>query len=244
MGATASQLRSYRELLGRLSCDVFICLPSPLLLWLPHSAERTAAELLCRIAVVQKQSQRRPIYFILFSGAPKAVYYKALELLLKQEYASLRADVAGEFYDSGPADFCSNDGVRFLAPTGSSAVRRLAVRAAQRVLDAALGSYFEDERRAYWATLEQAEALLRNVPVLLVHSADDELVSAASVLRFHTALLVNGRTNVTRHCLKQSPHVQHLRTDAETYSQLVANWLADGDTAWRASVASSQVTTL
>ena len=58
------------------------------------------------------------------------------------KYALLARCLCGEAYDSGPVDFLSERGVRFLAPPGSARWRAATASAAAVLLDAALTSRF------------------------------------------------------------------------------------------------------
>lgn len=229
IGAQERHIEKYATLLNGLRCDVLAVFPPPLLLWLPHSAARLAAQLLARIADWRAQHLRLPFLLFSFSGGPKAVTYKLLQLL---EASDLRFALAGEAYDSGPADFRSAAGLRLLAPSGSGAARRAAARASRYLLDAALGAYFERERETYWATLASGGGDRPGAPVLILHSADDALCESEPVAAFEAALHARGRRDVTRRCWAQSEHVQHLRRHPEEYGRLVGGWLERAIAAW------------
>lgn len=147
-----------------------------------------------------------------------------------RKYALLAACLCGESYDSGPVDFVSSRGVRFLAPPGSSAVKLAAAALGARALDAALSTRFAAQRAAYWAALEAGAA--QSAPVLLLHSADDELAPEADVQRFAAALRARGR-DVTVVTWQSSPHVGHLRMHPKQYEDAAAAWLRDAQTRWR-----------
>ena len=146
------------------------------------------------------------------------------------KYALLASCLCGESYDSGPVDFLSERGVRFLAPPGSSSARLAAASLGARALDAALSSRFALQRTAFWAALEAGAA--PSAPVLLLHSADDELAPEADVARFADALRGRGRA-VTLVTWRSSPHVGHLRLHPKQYEDAVAAWMRDAEARWR-----------
>ena len=147
-----------------------------------------------------------------------------------RKYALLASCLCGEAYDSGPVDFVSSRGVRFLAPPGSSTARLAAAALAARALDAALASRFAAQRAAFWEALEAGAG--RSAPVLLLHSLDDELAPEADVARFAAALRSRGR-DVAVVTWPSSPHVGHLRLHPARYEGAVAAWLRDAEARWR-----------
>jgi len=146
-------------------------------------------------------------------------------------YSLLARCLAGEAYDSGPVDFLSERGVRFLSPPGSPAWRTAAASGAAVLLDAALARRFATQRAAYWAALEAGCAPA--APVLLLHSRDDELAPEADVARFADALRARGR-DVTAVTWQRSPHVGHLRAHPAEYEAAVADWMRNATARWRA----------
>jgi pimeloyl-ACP methyl ester carboxylesterase len=100
----------------------------------------------------------------------------------------------GQYFDSGPVDFLSRNGVRFLAPPESSSrtTQRVAAAAAD-ALDAVLGDRFSVQRAELWAVLRRAEALPNKAPTLFVYSADDALAPLEVIETLAAALRDTGR---------------------------------------------------
>ena len=115
-------------------------------------------------------------------------------MLLDGSFTDVRDCLCGQCFDSGPVDFISRNGVKFLAPpTTSSRATRSAAAAAADALDAVLGARFARERSELWAVLRRAEALPQTAPTLFVYSADDELAPVEVIETFAAALRDAGR---------------------------------------------------
>lgn len=121
----------------------------------------------------------------------------------------VRPNIAGLIFDSGPVDFESSVGVRLLTSSGNPWLRsfqRLALDTAAASLNFLLYEFFERERRAMWATLRGACALL-HVPTLFLYSwAGDSLANPLPIHQLASQLRVDGSNCCCTGSNQQRPH--------------------------------------
>lgn len=221
-------LRAYTE----LGWDALAVAPPTLHLWLPAHAEALARRVATMVQRELRRAGPRPVVISAFSGAAKACYYRLLTVLLDGSFTDVRDCLCGQCFDSGPVDFISRNGVKFLAPpTTSSRATRSAAAAAADALDAVLGARFARERSELWAVLRRAEALPQTAPTLFVYSADDELAPVEVIETFAAALRDAGRP-VRMQRWDRSEHVGHLRQHPVEYIGAVAGWLDEARRSW------------
>ncbi|KAK3254025.1 hypothetical protein CYMTET_36746, partial [Cymbomonas tetramitiformis] len=148
MQSQEKHLQAYLDLYNSEGWDGMAVAPPTLFMWLDTYAESLAREVLDVLSAELLRSGDRPIVFAIFSGSAKACYYKLLQVLgnstKDEKYATVRANLCGQCFDSCPIDFVSQHGVRFLAPPKASSwiQQRLASTAAS-ALDSVLLSRFE-----------------------------------------------------------------------------------------------------
>ncbi|KAH8941136.1 hypothetical protein BDL97_14G022600 [Sphagnum fallax] len=138
----------------------------------------------------------RPIVFATFSGGTKACLYKVFQILhgscaglenLKEKFQAVRACVTGQIYDSSPADFVSEIGVKFVSSPvvwksqKPSIVISLGTKTAASILDPLFSSQFEQQRVEYWLALEQSADM---GPILILCSTNDELAPMNTIQNF------------------------------------------------------------
>lgn len=81
---------------------------------------------------------------------------------MQEKFQAVRACVTGQIYDSSPADFVSEIGVKFLSSPvvwksqKPSIVISLGTKTAASILDPLFSSQFEQQRVEYWLALEQS----------------------------------------------------------------------------------------
>lgn len=139
-------------------------------------------------------------------------------MVLDASFSDVRDCLCGQCFDSGPVDFLSRNGVKFLAPpTTSSTATQAAATAAADALDAVLGARFARERSELWAVLRRAEALPETAPTLFVYSADDELAPVDVIETFAAALRDAGRPVRMRRWDRSGVFVHRLRAPNPSY---------------------------
>ena len=172
----------------------------------------------------------RRVVFACFSGSAKACLSEAV-LLLKhnRQYASLRARVAGVCFDSGPVDYTSRHGVRFISEEGGvSGIPfpvRLAALAATPGLDLVFARTFEKQRHAFWAALVGCT----DWAVLLLHSKDDRICPKEELLEFHARMLAGSDAGrpLRRVEFAGCPHVGLLRKDPTKYEEALRQFVGE-----------------
>lgn len=81
---------------------------------------------------------------------------------MQEKFQAVRACVTGQIYDSSPADFVSEIGVKFLSSPvvwksqKPSIVISLGTKTAASILDPLFSFQFEQQRVEYWLALEQS----------------------------------------------------------------------------------------
>lgn len=81
MQAQPSSLRKFAALYADLGANVLIFRPSTLSIWFPKLALGNAVKVLDALLGEMKAGKElRPIMFVNYSGSPKSVYYKVLQV--------------------------------------------------------------------------------------------------------------------------------------------------------------------
>jgi len=231
-------LLSYLRLYNSIGWDALGVVPSARYLWWSSGADGLAFRVLDKVQKELESSGPRPVVVSAFSGAPKACYYRLLSLLRSDssQFKLVRSNLSGQCYDSGPVDFKSQHGLRFLVPPSKSTfVARAAAQALAGVLDATLGGRFERERAEMWHILEQPVPLPPSAPTLFLYCENDELAPASTIEAFAERLRAGGWEVMAPKCWSQSEHVGHLRLHPQQYRTAVSDWLRQAHEAWTAS---------
>ncbi|KAH9540742.1 hypothetical protein CY35_14G022100 [Sphagnum magellanicum] len=228
-------LLAYSRLYAASGWDSLVCHPHVLNLWFPSRATVMALEVLEELAkeVVERP---RPIVFATFSGGTKACLYKVFQILhgsctglenLKEKFQAVRACVTGQIYDSSPADFVSEIGVKFLSSPvvwksqKPSIVISLGTKTAASILDPLFSSQFEQQRVEYWLALEQSVDM---GPILILCSTNDELAPINTIQNFAKSARERG-CQVTLVVWDTSEHVGHFRKFPDDYGKAVSSFL-------------------
>ncbi|GMH37759.1 hypothetical protein BSKO_05632 [Bryopsis sp. KO-2023] len=238
-------LKRYVDLFDSLGCDVFAFSPHSLSLWFPRMALRNALKVLEELSrEINSGGHRRPILFANFSGSPKTVYYKLIQILSCQrslrdfgeKYHVLRGCLCGEIYDSSPTDFTSEQGVRALAVASRGKLYHPVVEGILNVSACSLDFFFVDvfeaDRKTYWSTLGSSPV---QGPVLFLYSHSDPVASGSLIDGFSKLLKSRGR-EVWVKKWRSSDHVAHFKSHSEEYRDVLEKFLDKAVTSWRARV--------
>ncbi|XP_062198164.1 uncharacterized protein LOC133900901 isoform X2 [Phragmites australis] len=201
-------------------------------------ADRVLGELVKELKV-----RPAPVVFASFSGGPKGCTYKVLQLIERRcegqlsldEYQLVRDCLCGQMYDSGPVDFVSDLGTRFLLDPSvlkmSEPPRVLSwmAKGLASGLDTLFISKFEEQRKDYWETLYSSAHV---GPILILCSEDDQLATFSIVQDFGQRLLeLGGDVNLVK--WHSSPHVGHYKHHPEEYRAAVTELLMKASTLYR-----------
>ncbi|XP_020577273.1 uncharacterized protein LOC110022563 [Phalaenopsis equestris] len=229
-------LTPYVDLYWSLGWGCLVCHTDFLTLFFPEKASMLARGILDEL-IKEVKFRPLPIVLVSFSGGSKGCLYKVLQLVngkcegqqsLQDDYRLVGACLSGQIYDSSPADFTSDVGIRFVLHPSvlrlSHPPRLLAwlAKGFASGLDALFINRFEAERAEYWQTLYSSVSM---GPFLILCSQDDELVSYHIVWGFAQRLQELGG-DVSFIKWSRSPHVAHYRYHKAEYTAAVTELLA------------------
>ncbi|OWM80739.1 uncharacterized protein LOC116216055 [Punica granatum] len=221
MSSQERHLKSYVQLYGSLGWNSLVCHSQFLNMFFPDKAEALAVQVLS--ALIEEVKVRPfPVVFASFSGGPKACMYKIIQILEGQCETQLSPDnvrlvrdcMSGYIFDSGPTDFTSDLGARFVVHPSvlkMSRPPRLASWVANGIasgLDALFLSRFESQRAEYWQTLYSSIGV--GAPYLILCSETDDLAPYQIISNFARRLQDLG-ADVKMITWSGSPHVGHYR---------------------------------
>ncbi|PSS31414.1 Protein translocase subunit SecA like [Actinidia chinensis var. chinensis] len=235
MSSQERHLKNYVDLYSSLGWNSLVCHSQFLNLFFPDKATSLAFEILKEL-VEELKIRPCPVVFASFSGGPKACMYKVLQIIEGKceaqfnpdEYQLVRDCVSGHIYDSGPVDFTSDLGTRFvLHPTvlKMSHPPRPVTWVANGIassLDTLFLSRFESQRAEYWQTLYSSVSM--GAPYLILCSEVDDLAPYQVICNFTQRLQeLGGDVKLVK--WSSSPHVGHYQQYPIEYKGAVTELL-------------------
>lgn len=234
MSSEERHVKNYVDLYSSLGWNSLVCHSQFLNLFFPDKAASLASEVISQL-LKELKIKPCPVVFASFSGGPKAVLYKLLQIIEGQcqgqdvdDHRLLGDCVSGYIFDSTPVDFTSDLGTRFiLHPTVLKMSRPPTIvswiaNCISSSLDAMFLSRFESDRAEYWQTLYSTVSM--GAPYLILCSTNDDLAPYHVILNFTQRLQELGG-DVKLVTWDNSPHVGHYRHHPSEYKGAVSELL-------------------
>ncbi|KAK1392476.1 Transmembrane protein like [Heracleum sosnowskyi] len=235
MSSEQKHVKSYVELFSSLGWNSLVCHSQFLNMFFPEKGASLASDLLHELTEELKV-RPCPVVFASFSGGPKAIMCKVLQMIEencaqqsnRDGYQLVRDSISGQIFDSTPVDFTTDLGSNFvLHPTilKISHPPRIVSWIAHRIKNA-LDTFFlyklESLRAEYWQILYST--LRMRAPYLIFCSENDDLAPIHTICNF-AQRLENLGADVKLVKWSNSSHVGHYKRYPVEYKAAVTELL-------------------